>query len=86
MLWFPWSTQVGSGGCVDAYVAAAGSWSHGCAFAAEIGAGPACVWLHVWQCSWVLGPVHGHMLHGGSQFPGVGAVASPGLKSGEQHL
>ena len=30
--------------------------------------------------------MHGHMLHGGSQFPGVGAVALPGLKSGEQHL
>ena len=30
--------------------------------------------------------MHGHMLHGGSQFPGMGAVALPGLKSGEQHL
>lgn len=30
--------RVGAGGCVDAHTAAAGTWSHGCTFAAGIGA------------------------------------------------
>lgn len=67
--------QVGSGGCVDAHVAAAGAWSHGCTCAAATGTWSSDhvgAFLVVLVCAKT---VCGHMLRGECQFSDMGAMA-----------